>query len=131
MEGGGDSGKDDTSEKDMEEDEEDECKITFNFELIAFILFSVSTKITDAIGKLSSNSSSPKWKRSPEDEVDFGTTSQLQQIDLAIQIFRYLINRFQDIQSIMCEVQSISGKKFRRSRRRRSRSKSRRRRRSS
>ena len=30
MEGGGDSGKDDTSEKDMEEEEE-ECKIQFHF----------------------------------------------------------------------------------------------------
>ena len=45
--------------------------ILYNKETMIFV-FSVSTKITDAIGTLSSNSSSPKWKRSPEDEVNFG-----------------------------------------------------------
>ena len=34
-----------------------------------WILFLVNTKIEDAIGKLSSSSSSPKWKRSPDDKV--------------------------------------------------------------
>merc|ERR1719270_746687 len=52
LEGGGDSGKDDTSDKDMEEEEE------------------LNTKIEDAIGKLSSSSGSPKWKRSPDDKVN-------------------------------------------------------------
>merc|ERR1719270_870392 len=51
LEGGGDSGKDDTSDKDMEEEEE------------------LNTKIEDAIGKLSSSSSSAKWKRSPDDKL--------------------------------------------------------------
>ena len=33
------------------------------------ILFLVNTKIEEAIGKLSSSSSSPKWKRSPDNKV--------------------------------------------------------------
>ena len=80
MEGGGDSGKDDTSEKDMEEEdeEEEECKICLYKKNNAIIFpFSVNTKITDAIGKLSSNSSSPKWKRSSEDEVNLDLLQSL------------------------------------------------------
>ena len=77
MEGGGDSGKDDTSEKDMEEEEE-ECKIQFHFlttkEQRYHLCVLVSTKIVDVIGKLSSNSSSPKWKRSPEVHFDLEQT---------------------------------------------------------
>ena len=85
VEGGGDSGKDDTSDKDMEEEEE--CKSSLlkkwtkmvdvegrlvnqtSKSCLLHILFLVNTKIEDAIGKLSSSSSSPKWKRSPDDKV--------------------------------------------------------------